>query len=291
MLSDFKSVDPNRNALNGTWYTYSDTGNWLAERERGQTKVLSGELPVLLQGDSLPTRLGMSLKPDKGGATAHPYAGWGGLGTTIPESRRQELAGLRALSFFLEGDDFDTDNLTGVELAFRNTSIGDSIRFSVLIPMNAWNRKEVCVDLDWIRQPLWVRCPLDSLPTGDIEGIEWEVKIRWASKDTAAPSTFSIGDVKLWGTHAANGITRTRADKGPALVASYSGALRLSYSLEDAASAKIEVLQMDGRSVASFEAPSSVQAQAFPVALGQGTYLAVVRSGSTKLVAPFAVAR
>jgi hypothetical protein len=67
--------------------------------------------------------------------------------------------------------------------------------------------------------------------------------------------------------------------------------LRLSYTLKGAASTKVEVLRMDGRSVASFDASASAQAQDFPVALGQGTYLAVVRSGSIKLVAPFVVAR
>ncbi|MEN9353118.1 MAG: hypothetical protein RL318_443, partial [Fibrobacterota bacterium] len=73
--------------------------------------------------------------------------------------------------------------------------------------------------------------------------------------------------------------------------ANYTNVLVLSYALDGAASVKVEVLRMDGRKVASFEATGSAKNQAFPVTLGQGTYLAVVKGAKASLVAPFVVAR
>jgi hypothetical protein len=75
------------------------------------------------------------------------------------------------------------------------------------------------------------------------------------------------------------------------LVANYANGLVLSYALEGVASATIEVVRMDGSRVASFDGAAKMTNASFPVNLARGTYLAVVRHGTSRMVAPFAVMR
>jgi hypothetical protein len=188
---------------------------------------------------------------------------------------------------------------------------------------------EVCVDLQSLMQPAWYtsmsgRKPFDP---SDLEGFVWEMKINRDMTAKASTSSFFLGNVKLWSDSGlanlgepavkdsltpdilpiiprpvvglpptnngtcTDGISRRIAGSRSSLVANYTNALVLSYALDGTASAKVEVLRMDGRKVASFEATGSAKNQAFPVKLGQGTYLAVVKGAKFNLVAPFVVAR
>lgn len=295
-LSDFGSKDPLTNPLGGSWYAFVDTSVSRMSTARGMSSLVDRDgdgsgLEFLPPFDTLPARLSVTTVLDKGDAALHPSAGWAGIGASIGAGRSSELEGIQAISFRFAVDSFDVGNLTGIQLQVRNRSVGDSVRFEKLVPLEAFTSGEVCLDMGQLRQPAWLNDPLPSVPLSDILGFEWQVKINKDATRKAAPSTFAIGDVKLWGTDVASGISRSRGASGPSLVAAYAGALRLSYSLHEHSAAKVEVLRMDGTRVASFEAPASAAGRAFPVTLGRGTYLAVVRGGSTKLVAPFVVAR
>ena len=73
------------------------------------------------------------------------------------------------------------------------------------------------------------------------------------------------------------------------LVADYGRELILSYNLQGAAEARIEVLRPDGTRVAHFEAGSQARRMRLPVTLAHGMYLVMVAGGVSRFVAPLAV--
>ena len=277
------------------WGGYVDTTGSVFERGLSSLVDVNGDKDPVERGG---TALGIRANLRKGDAGAHPYAGWAGLGarfhTQAGGDTALDLTGLTAVSFRLRTDAaFDRENLTGVLLKLRTPLVGDSVAFFAGIGLGPSVDTTVCVDLAQLSQPPWYtsKAGRTRFDPRSVAGLDWELRISQVAMDTASTSGFWIGDVKLWGTYAASGLSRSRSAAGPSLAAAYAGALRLSYALDGAASARVEVLRLDGSRVASFEAPGSVSGQAFPMMLGQGTYLAVVRSGSIRLVAPFTVAR
>ncbi|MEN9354781.1 MAG: hypothetical protein RL318_2106 [Fibrobacterota bacterium] len=74
------------------------------------------------------------------------------------------------------------------------------------------------------------------------------------------------------------------------LVADYRRELILSYCLESASEASIEVLRPDGKRVASFGGSARARNLTLPVRLAQGAYLVLVQGGASRFVAPLAVA-
>ncbi|MEN9353117.1 MAG: hypothetical protein RL318_442 [Fibrobacterota bacterium] len=303
-LSDFGGPNPLRNVQGGSWFAYTDTASGNPENAKGRSSVGKG-IRLLPQDSARPARAEVTANLDKGDSTLHPYAGWAGIGTGFKRAGSEsdtalDLSGLKAISFRLEMDSaFDETNLTGVRIRVVNHSVGDSVRYDIGVP-SIFNHQEICIDNMKFIQPLWYAAKNGAkpLPFKDIMGFQWEVKIQNDKTAKAAVSSFSIADVKLWSDSglvalggAVDGISRRMADSRSSLVANYTNALVLSYALDGAASAKIEVLRMDGRKVASFEATGSAKNKAFPVTLGQGTYLAVVKGAKANLVAPFVVAR
>ena len=73
------------------------------------------------------------------------------------------------------------------------------------------------------------------------------------------------------------------------LVADYGKGLVLSYRLEAAHEARIEVLRPDGSRVARFEAGSRARRLAIPLELAQGLYLVMVEGGISRFVASVSV--
>jgi hypothetical protein len=278
-----------------------------------------------------PAMAGITANLDKGDAMLHPYAGWAGMGTRFKRTGSDsdtalDLSGLKAISFRLEMDSaFDETNLRGVQIRVVNRSVGDSVHYNIGIPF-ILNHQEICIEGRDFTQPHWYTSKnggAKPLPLKDIEGFLWEMKINADKTTKASTSSFFIGDVKFWSDSGlanlgepavkdsltpdvipprvrpvlppsgtcTDGISRRMAGSRSSLVANYTNVLVLSYALDGAASVKVEVLRMDGRKVASFEATGSAKNQAFPVTLGQGTYLAVVKGAKASLVAPFVVAR
>jgi hypothetical protein len=88
-----------------------------------------------------------------------------------------------------------------------------------------------------------------------------------------------------------NSASRRKQETCPfGLVADYGQALVVSYCLEDASQASIEVLKPDGRRVAAFDGSARARNLALSVNLTKGSYLVLVTGGMSRFVAPLAVA-
>lgn len=293
---------PNQNRQGGYWFAFTDTTSGTPGLANGVSSLFEDSNTVqgiqYIPGDEANMGYaGITATLDKGDAKAHPYAGWASLGTGFKDKATGEdtyldLSGLRGISFYLSmAEGFDEANLTGVRVKIGNKSVGDSVAYSAGVVYSGFNNQLICVDVSQFSQPAWYtsNVGVKPLPLRDIGKISWEIKINNDATASAATSSFYIGDVVLWEYPV--GISSQRVGGKPTLVANYASGLVLSYVLDGAASATIEVVRMDGTKVASFDGAAKASRATFPMNLARGTYLAVVRNGANRLVAPFAVMR
>lgn len=310
-LSGFESPTPGLNTQGGEWYTFSDAYASSSARGTSFVKIDSSTDPqgiAYLPGkeDSLATA-GVTAVLDRGLSGKFSGAGWAGLGT-----RFQDIDGnytyfnlaaypnrLRAMSFFLSiPEDLDTANIAGIALKIhgRPGLIAEHLAFRVGIDPRKFSNREVCVDFSQFRQPRQSGNPPATLPP-EVRDFEWILQL----KDTSArakPSSFALGNVRLWGVKEYDGdpsCGQVGIPSSPARPASFSAhyahGLVLSYALDGASHSKIEVLRLDGTKIATFVHGAQASNLSLPLNLARGTYLAVVQGGGQKLVAPFAVAQ
>jgi hypothetical protein len=322
---------PNKNRQGGYWYAFTDTTSGTPGLANGVSTLSDDSITFqgvqYIAGDEANMGYaGISATLDKGDSVVHPEAGWAQLGTYFLDKATgkpscMDLTYLRAISFYVSmpGDfdgtnlvsDFDDTNLVGVNLRIGNGSVADSVAFAAGIPYSKFNHQMVCLDVSQFRQPNGNA----GLSMRDIYGLFWELKIR-SGATRAKPSSVYIGNVTLWGEASLSsgrtngpwtfsstpceipnsmplGVARKSgsAQGSSRLSATYSKGLRLNYALGGTSPVAIEILRLDGRKVASFAGTASASNLTLPISLSRGTYLAVVRSGTSKLVAPFAVAQ
>ena len=300
---------PNQNRQGGYWFAFTDTTSGTAGLANGVSSLLEDENTLqgitYLPGDEAnPGVAGITAMLDKGDAKAHPYAGWASLGTGFKDKTTGEDAYLdfvwyAGISFYISmAEGFDEANLTGVTVKVGNKSVGDSVAYSAGVPYAQFNNQQICLDFCQFKQPVWYSSKegVKPMPLGDIGEINWEIKINSDTVVKAGTSTFYIGNVTFWKGYSGTcptvtGISPRKMASQPTLVANYASGLVLSYALDGAASATIEVVRMDGAKEASFDGAAKASRATFPMNLARGTYLAVVRNGANRLVAPFAVMR
>ncbi|MEN9353013.1 MAG: hypothetical protein RL318_338 [Fibrobacterota bacterium] len=299
---------PNKNLQGGYWFAFTDTTSGTPGLANGKSSLFEDENTIggiqYIPGDEANRGVaGITATLDKGDAGLHPRAGWASMGTGFKDKATGDdtwldLTGLGAISFSLfMADSFDVENLTGVTFKVGNQSVADSVAFSVGVP-HAMNNQTICLDLCQFTQPNWysrINGGAKGIPEKDIGKIHWELRINNDTAVRAKVSSFYIGDVTFWNTGRGNCATTSgtgdNPSRKPSLVANYANGLILSYALDGAGSATIEVVRMDGAKVASFDGAAKMTNASFPVNLARGTYLAVVRHGASHLVAPFAVMR
>jgi len=321
LLADFNNATPKQNYQGGWWYGFTDTTSGTVGPANGASALVENDLSVagmnFLEGDGnvggVSGAVGITADLNKKIAGVyHPYAGWADVGTGF-KGPDGDIAvdlgtGFTAFSFdIVMGSDavaFDEANLTGVDFKVGKTSVGDSVQWHIGVPFSM-NNTNICVDAGALVQPSWYTSKLASVPTfkaNDVSKLLWEIKIQNQDATLKATTpvsslgqTFYVGNINVWnatkGVINATGISSRKIGGKSALVANYANGLVLSYALEGAASAKVDVVRMDGSKVASFDAPASASSRSFSMNLARGSYLAVVKGGKASLVAPFAVAK
>jgi len=318
LLADFNNSNPKQNYQGGWWYAFTDTTS-------GPVGLANGTSALVTTDESV---AGMSFIPgdgNVGGISGYvgivadlnkivdgiyrPYAGWAAIGTGFkgPDGDiALDLCPNLSISFDVvmggdEGMQFDSANLGGVDFKVGKASVPDSLAWHIGIP-SSMNNRNICVDASVLKQPEWYTSKLATVPTftaNDITKLLWEIKIQ--NQDAILKATtptsskrngFWVGDVRVWNAiNCHDGISSRKVGGKASLVANYANGLVLSYALEGAASAKVDVVRMDGSKVASFDAPASASSRSFSMNLARGSYLAVVKGGKASLVAPFAVAK
>jgi len=316
LLADFNNAQPKQNYQGGWWYGFTDTTSGTVGNANGASALVTSDLSVagmtFLAGDGnvggVSGYVGITADLNKKiGSTYHPYAGWADVGTGFKGPDGDIALNLGAtfsgFSFDIvmggDGGTFDEPNLKGVDFKVGKTSVGDSVQWHIGVPYSM-NNQNICVESGKLVQPSWYTSKLASVPAftaEDVSKLLWEIKIqnqdatlKATTPTSSLANSFYVGNIKLWDKTGVGISTRKVAGKS-ALVANYANGLVLSYTLEGAASAKVDVVRMDGSKVASFDAPASASAKSFSMNLARGSYLAVVKGGKTSLVAPFAVAK
>jgi len=322
LLADFNNANPKQNYQGGWWYAFTDTATSNVGAANGSSALVTSGTTV--DGMTFQDNSGVLGTSGYVGITAdlnkmvsgsyHPYAGWAAIGTGFkgPDGDVALDFGTSFTAFSFDivmGDDngakFDKDNLVGVDFKVGKASVPDSVTWHIGIPYSM-NNQNICVDADILQQPAWYTAKLATVPTftaSDITKLLWEIKIlnQDATLKATTPTSslgnqYFVGNIKIWNAtpgviNKSSGLSSRKIGGKSALVANYANGLVLSYALEGAASAKVEVVRMDGSKVASFDAPASASSRSFPMNLARGSYLAVVKGGKTSLVAPFAVAK
>lgn len=274
--------DDNENDAGGYWFNYSDydsTGN-----STDPAKGSSASSYTLTKGDDFASG-SINLKADldkKVGSTWHKYAGWAAIGTGFEGMCHFKVPTLTGISFHLGADSLPS-SIEGVRFKVSLLGIADSTTHSVMIPARSVKQtggSDVCIRPEDLVQPGYVaeaqRADFD--PGVGVKQFSWEVKIadqRDSLLSAAASVAVSVGAVKLFG---ASGFgTRTnssscavesvqpRSPSHPFSIAYAHGSLNLRGM---AGIAKVDILGLDGRRVASFEPSSSI-----PLRLSRGTWI------------------
>lgn len=255
----------------------------------------------------------------------HAYAGWATIGVGLGRGdgfKPLNLAdaGLSAFSFDLYvGKDaagsaaadsaFDSVKVPVINFKVGVKGVDDAEAYYVPVPVSASNGTKICIDLSALKQPSWyVKNNLNNTPnafTGDLmTKLGWEMKIEdQKTVVTSGPNTFGISNVTLYGVDSAAVAAQecdptTDVCEPDAIApragfasfhASYNNGLVLTYSVKGA-SAKVDVVRMDGSRVASFQAAPVANGMSYPVKLQSGSYMVIVRGESgNRMVTPLAV--
>jgi len=191
-------------------------------------------------------------------------------------------------------------------------SVDDAETYYVAVPVSQSNGTKICVDLSALQQPSWyVKNNLggtaNAFTADDLTKLAWEMKIEdQKTVATSGPNTFGITNVTFYGMDSTDVAaqecdpTTDVCDNPDAIApragfasfhASYNNGLVLTYSVKGA-SAKVDVVRMDGSRAASFQAAPVANGMSYPVKLQSGSYMVIVRGESgNRMVTPLAVTR
>ncbi|MEN9352942.1 MAG: hypothetical protein RL318_267 [Fibrobacterota bacterium] len=319
---------PYKNLQGGYWVAFTDTTSGIPGRANGVSTLLQDSNTIqgfqyTLGDEANKWYASITATLDKGDSVAHPEAGWARLGTSFKDKMTGDntncldASTVKGFSFGLSmPEGFDEGNLVGTIVRVGSADAPDSVAYSVGIPRARFNNGTICLDPGQFGQ---------SVLLNNVSSFAWELKIQTSAK-TAKPSSIQISEVKLWadvpldtvtnactkystgphcGTHLTRGfkpdiihpcsgsglgVVKTGGVQGASLqVANKGRTVVLNYALGGAAPVAIEIQRLDGRKVAFFAGAASASNLTLPMNLSRGTYLAVVRSGTSKLVVPFAV--
>jgi len=278
LFSDMSAASGNRNALGGSWYAFSDTvaAGAVPGDANGSSRVV---LPEGRDAWGLDTTLGAAtLVADldrRAAGASRPYGGWAAIATDLPGPSGVNLSQVLAFGFQIKTD-LDPAKIAGVTFKVHDAITPDSATHQVVIPVRstcAEGGVYICVDLDQLKMPAFLAKLPDgsanpgyrSLDSSKIRSLGWEIKLANASDTVAAGQSFSVGPVKFYGQQSILGV-RARAERSSALRIAYAnGVLSL---LGDQGFRTVEVLRLDGTSVAKVAATGSI-----PLDLAKGTYL------------------
>jgi len=313
-----------QNYLGGSWYAYSDTSSdpaKLNDSAVGSSTILlpAGE-KAWTPDESLAALVTATLEKDVPTSVYlyHRYAGWAGIGTTLPGGNPDGSLDLQpgpapcggaltAISFDLYagralGGSYtvDTTNIRRILFKVAKASVRDAASYSVSIPVSqatSTSNNNICVDATLLQQPNWY--VTDSLNgtaipfrANDLTKLSWQIQIEDQAdptKHTSANNTISVDNVKFYGVDCVEGIEGSHS-RATGLRATYAGALQLSYAV-DGTAAQIDVQRLDGARIASFRNAATVRDLSLPVALSHGTYLVSVQGSRTRQVALLSVVR
>jgi len=320
-LSDKKNAPASKNQFGGYWYAFTDTTSGTQANSNGTTSLDTTPDPMNLglglwlndlMGDGSLMALGARAtfsKLDKNGKW-EAYSGWADVGTNLDTASSGkgavDLTGLTAISFHIvmgdgAGGDFDQEKIGGVTFKVGKASVADAEQYQLPLSYADYNTADICVALKDLQQPDWYTDSVVNKAGGtiapftanDVTKFLWEMKIvNQKSTDIASATASSvwITNVRLYGAKVPDGISSAKVRGAAALSASYNRGLVLSYALEGAQNARIDVVSLDGSKVASFtRSETSAKNLSLPVTLSQGTYLVVVKGGKSNLVAPVSV--
>ena len=256
----------------------------------------------------------------------HAYAGWATIGVGLGRGdgfKPLDLSstGFNAFGFELYvgsdaagtaavGSAFDSVKVPVINFKVGKKSVGDAETYAVPVPVSQHN-STICVDFSYLQQPSWyVKNNLGGTPNAftpdDMTKLGWEMKIEdQKTVDVSGPNTFGIKAITLYGVDSAE-VAALECDPTTDVCepdaiapragfasfhASYNNGLVLTYSVKGA-SAKVDVVRMDGSRVASFQAAPVANGMSYPVKLQSGSYMVIVRGESgNRMVTPLAVTR
>lgn len=320
-LSDANNKVANQNQFNGYWYAFTDTTAGPQGNANGTTKLDTSTSDAAYFGQGLWYQdlngnglLALGIKADfnkkDAAGTWEPYAGWADIGTNLDTATSGkgavDLTGLTAIGFHIQmgdgmGGEFDNATLGGVTFKVGKSSVPDSVQYQFGMDYASVSKAgangiaDVCIAASDLHQPGWYNAknPVVAFSPKDVTKFLWEMKIQDQKKPTISSATTSsvwITDLRLYGINPRTGISGSKAHGVAALSANYNRGLILSYDLEGAQNARIDVVRLDGSKVASFaRSETTAKNLALPVSLSQGTYLVVVKGGKSNLVAPVSV--
>jgi len=233
-VEDFAATKSNlaQNYLGGFWYAYADTTSdptMLNDSSVGSSTILlpAGQNAWSPDAAWELAALTATLEKDVPSSTYlyHRYAGWAGIGTTLPgcnggslDLQPGEYGGvLTAISFDLyagpalgAGYNIDTTKIRRIIFSVSKASVPDAEPYSVNIPVSEALRttsNNVCVDATMLLQPSWyVTNNLGGTPVpfsaNDLTKLSWQIQIEDQAdptKHASANNTFAVGNVKFYG--------------------------------------------------------------------------------------------
>ncbi|MEN9306346.1 MAG: hypothetical protein RL173_278 [Fibrobacterota bacterium] len=277
VLDDFVNGSAT-NTLGGDWFTYSDfdTSGTSTDPAKGASLVSDTIVKGLDPAGSY-MQLNAQLRK-KSGATYHKYAGWADIGTNFANGASMDATGMTAIGFNIQTMGINLDRVMSIDFKVKTRDVPDTAVHFISLPASAIAAASsagrfACIRPDMLRQASWVTTPT-GFDLGKITQLSWEVKIldnKNATIDTAT-ANFLISEVALYGiTEPSVGIYSRRV--APGLAAHYAnGGLDLK-GFEGIP--QVEILALDGRTVASFAPTSRIK-----LAVPRGTYLLKVKGGA-----------
>jgi len=250
----------------------------------------------------------------------HPYAGWATIGVGLGRGdgyKPLDLSstGFSAFGFTLYGPSdlggsFDAAKVPVINFKVGKKTVGDAETYAAAIPVTQFGTT-ICVDFTALKQPSWyvtnnLGGNVTAFTADYMTKLGWEMKVEdQKTVLTSGPNTFGIGAVTLYGVDSAevaalecDPATDVCDDPNAAIApragfasfhASYNNGLVLTYSVKGA-SAKVDVVRMNGSRVASFQAAPVANGMSYPVKLQSGSYMVIVRGESgNRMVTPLAV--
>lgn len=307
------------------WYVFSDTSSTkVDDSATGMSTIDIGTAKAWTPSSTLgaavlKATLNKNVPASK--FTFHPYSGWATIGVGLGRGdgfKPLDLSstGFSAFGFQLYGPSdlggsFDAAQVPVINFKVGKKSVGDAETYFVSVPVRQFGQT-ICVDFATLQQPSWyVKNNLGGNKTAftadDMTKLGWEMKIEdQKTVLTSGPNTFGIGAVTLYGVDSTEVAalecdpTTDVCDNPDAIApragfasfhASYNNGLVLTYSVKGA-SAKVDVVRMDGSRVASFQAAPVANGMSYPVKLQSGSYMVIVRGESgNRMVTPLAVTR
>ena len=321
---DAVKEDNTLSAEGNYWYVFSDTSSTkVDDSATGMSTIDIGTAKAWAPSSTLGAavlKATLNKNVSASGFTFHPYAGWATIGVGLGRGdgyKPLDLSstGFSAFGFTLYGPSdlggsFDADKVPVINFKVGKKSVGDAETYAVPVPVTQFG-SVICVDFTALKQPTWYTKNnlggiANAFTADDMTKLGWEMKIEdQKTVLTSGPNTFGIGAVTLYGVDSAevaalecDPATDVCDDPNAAIApragfasfhASYNNGLVLTYSVKGA-SAKVDVVRMNGSRVASFQAAPVANGMSYPVKLQSGSYMVIVRGESgNRMVTPLAV--